>query len=90
MTDAINYTYDIDIYELWANMVVNNQVEGPFVGKYFTGFTSHKTTSPTPMGTKRSCSDITVKLSITSALRMYKASQEEIMRINFAQRTLMK
>ncbi|MBA2938928.1 ATP-grasp domain-containing protein [Paenibacillus sp. CGMCC 1.16610] len=46
MTDAINYTYDIDIYELWANMVVNNQVEGPFVGKYYTGFASHKNHLP--------------------------------------------
>jgi hypothetical protein len=42
MTDAINYTYDIDIYRLWANMVVYNRVEGPFVGKYYTGFASRK------------------------------------------------
>lgn len=42
MTDAINYTYDIDVYQLWANMVVNNQVEGLFIGKYNTGFASRK------------------------------------------------
>ncbi|MEV5025608.1 ATP-grasp domain-containing protein [Paenibacillus sp. LPE1-1-1.1] len=42
MTDAINFTYDIDIYKLWANMIVNNQVEGPFAGKYYTGFASKK------------------------------------------------
>ncbi len=42
MTDAINYTYDIDIYKQWANMVVHNQVEGPYVGKYYTGFASRK------------------------------------------------
>lgn len=42
MTDSINYTYDIDIYRLWANMVVYNRVEGPFVGKYYTGFASRK------------------------------------------------
>ncbi|WP_248929982.1 ATP-grasp domain-containing protein [Paenibacillus hamazuiensis] len=42
MTDAINYTYDIDIYRLWASMVVHNWVGGPFAGKYYTGFASRK------------------------------------------------
>lgn len=42
MTDAINYTYDIDIYAEWANMVVNNRVSGNFKGKYFTAYASRK------------------------------------------------
>lgn len=42
MTDAINYTYDIDIYAEWANMVVNNKVSGGFEGKYFTAYASRK------------------------------------------------
>lgn len=42
MTDAINYTYDIDIYQTWANMVVHNRVDGPYVGKYYAGFSSRK------------------------------------------------
>lgn len=42
MTDAINYTYDIDIYAEWANMVVNDKVGGPFKGKYFTAYASRK------------------------------------------------
>jgi len=37
MTDAINFTYDIDIYKKWASMVVNNNVGGPYWGKYYTG-----------------------------------------------------
>lgn len=42
MTDAINYTYDIDIYAEWANMVVSNRVSGGFEGKYFTAYASRK------------------------------------------------
>jgi biotin carboxylase len=42
ITDAINYTYDIDIYAEWANMVVNNQAGGPYKGKYFTAYASRK------------------------------------------------
>lgn len=42
MTDAINYSYDIDIYAEWANMVVNNCVSGDFKGKYFTAYASRK------------------------------------------------
>ncbi len=42
MTDAINFTYDIDVYAEWANMVVNNRVGGPFKGKYFTAYASRK------------------------------------------------
>lgn len=42
MTDAINYSYDIDIYAEWANMVVNNRVSGGFRGKYFTAYASRK------------------------------------------------
>lgn len=42
MTDAINYSYDIDIYGEWANMVVNNSVSGNFKGKYYTAYASRK------------------------------------------------
>ncbi len=42
MTDAINYSYDIDIYREWAQMVVNNAVGGPYKGRYFTGYASRK------------------------------------------------
>jgi ATP-grasp domain len=42
ITDAINFTYDIDVYAEWANMVVNNTVGGPFTGKYYTAYASRK------------------------------------------------
>lgn len=42
MTDAINYSYDMDIYREWAGMVVNNRVGGPFTGRYYTGYASRK------------------------------------------------
>lgn len=42
MTDAINYSFDIDIYALWANMVVRDEAGGPFKGKYFTAYASRK------------------------------------------------
>lgn len=42
MTDAINYTHDIDIYGEWADMVVHNRVSGDFRGKYYTAYASRK------------------------------------------------
>jgi biotin carboxylase len=44
MTDAINYSYDINIYEQWANLLVNNRVDvqKDYCGKYFTAFASRK------------------------------------------------
>ncbi len=42
MTDAINFTHDIDIYREWANMVVNGRIDGPFHGKYYTAYASRK------------------------------------------------
>jgi hypothetical protein len=42
VTDAINFVHDIDIYQEWARMVVNGKVDGPFNGKYFTGYSSRK------------------------------------------------
>lgn len=42
MIDAINYSFDIDIYAEWANMVVNNTVGGPYKGKYYTAYASRK------------------------------------------------
>lgn len=42
MTDAINYSYDMDVYREWAGMVVNNKVGGPFTARYYTGYASRK------------------------------------------------
>ncbi|MCR6498277.1 ATP-grasp domain-containing protein [Shinella sp. CPCC 101442] len=42
MTDAINYSYDMDVYREWAQMVVHNTVGGPFTGRYYTGYASRK------------------------------------------------
>jgi biotin carboxylase len=42
ITDAINYAYDIDIYALWADMVVNDRTGGPYQGSYFTAYASRK------------------------------------------------
>ncbi|WP_231574800.1 ATP-grasp domain-containing protein [Paenibacillus sp. FSL R7-0273] len=42
MTDAINYSYDVDVYKEWAGMVANNEVSGPYEGKYYTGYASRK------------------------------------------------
>jgi hypothetical protein len=42
MTDAINFSYNMDIYREWANMVVNGKVDGPFSGKYYTAYASRK------------------------------------------------
>jgi len=42
MTDAINFTHDMDVYQQWASMVAHNQVAGPFPGKYYTGYASRK------------------------------------------------
>ena len=42
MTDAINFSYDTDVYRLWADMVVRNKVDGPLSGRYYTGYASRK------------------------------------------------
>jgi hypothetical protein len=42
ITDAINYSYDIDVYQLWADMVVKDAGRGPGKGKYFTAYASRK------------------------------------------------
>lgn len=42
MTDAINFTHDMDIYREWASMVANGWIDGPFVGKYYTAYASRK------------------------------------------------
>jgi len=42
MTDAINFSYDIDIYKEWASMIVKDKVGGPYVGKYYTGYAGRK------------------------------------------------
>jgi hypothetical protein len=42
MTDAINFSYDMDIYREWACMVANGCVSGHFRGKYFTAYASRK------------------------------------------------
>ena len=42
MTDAINFSHDINIYKEWANMVTSNNVKVEPLGKYFTGYASRK------------------------------------------------
>ncbi|ASA26543.1 carboxylate--amine ligase [Paenibacillus donghaensis] len=42
MTDAINFSYDVDIYKEWAAMIVNDQMGGPYEGQYYTGYASRK------------------------------------------------
>ena len=42
MTDAINFSYDTNIYREWANMVVNNRIDRGYTGKYFTAYASRK------------------------------------------------
>jgi len=42
MTDAINFSHDINIYKEWANMVTSNNVKVEPSGKYFTGYASRK------------------------------------------------
>jgi len=42
MTDAINFSHDINIYKEWANMVVNNNAKVTPAGRYFTGYASRK------------------------------------------------
>jgi biotin carboxylase len=42
MTDAINFSYDVDVYKEWAGMIAHNEVGGPYEGKYYTGYASRK------------------------------------------------
>jgi hypothetical protein len=42
ITDAMNYAYDVDVYQLWADMVVNDAVAAPAKGKYFAAYASRK------------------------------------------------
>ncbi|MBW4084506.1 acetyl-CoA carboxylase biotin carboxylase subunit family protein [Paenibacillus sp. S150] len=42
MTDAINFSYDVDVYREWARMIVHNETGGPYEGKYYTGYASRK------------------------------------------------
>ncbi len=42
ITDAINYSHDVDIYQMWADMVVKDAVPEPSKGKYFTAYASRK------------------------------------------------
>ncbi|MDO3409418.1 ATP-grasp domain-containing protein [Saccharibacillus sp. CPCC 101409] len=42
MTDSINYSYDVDVYSLWAKMVVHGGCGDPPSGHYYTGYASRK------------------------------------------------
>ena len=42
ITDAMNYSYDTDVYAIWADMVVKDAAGGPYEGKYFTAYASRK------------------------------------------------
>ena len=35
ITDAMNYSYDTDVYAIWANMVVKDEAGGPVQGQIF-------------------------------------------------------
>jgi len=42
MTDAINYTHDVNVYRKWASLIVKKTVDNQPEGKYFTGYASRK------------------------------------------------
>ncbi|MBN9073281.1 MAG: ATP-grasp domain-containing protein [Rhizobiales bacterium] len=42
ITDAINYAYDVDVYRMWADMVVKDAAAPPAKGKYFAAYASRK------------------------------------------------
>jgi hypothetical protein len=42
MTDAINYSHDINVYKEWANMILRDDVIVVSQAKYFTGYASRK------------------------------------------------
>jgi len=42
MTDAMNYAYDVDVYGIWADMVVKDARDGPWTGKYYAAYASRK------------------------------------------------
>jgi carbamoylphosphate synthase large subunit len=42
MTDAINYSHDINIYREWANMITRDDVKVVSDAQYFTGYASRK------------------------------------------------
>jgi hypothetical protein len=42
ITDAMNYAYDVDVYQIWADMVVNDAAGGPYKGKFHAGYASRK------------------------------------------------
>jgi carbamoylphosphate synthase large subunit len=42
ITDAMNYSYDTDVYAIWADMVVKDAHPAAFRGRYFTAYASRK------------------------------------------------
>jgi hypothetical protein len=42
MTDAINYSHDINIYKEWANMITHDDAQIVSPAGYFTGYASRK------------------------------------------------
>jgi hypothetical protein len=42
ITDAMNYAYDVDVYAIWANMVVNDAAGVRATGKFYAGYASRK------------------------------------------------
>lgn len=40
--DMINYTYDVDVYSIWAEMLVNDKILVDIDRKYFVGYASRR------------------------------------------------
>lgn len=40
--DMINYTYDVDVYSIWADMVINDKTSVDINRKYFVGYASRR------------------------------------------------
>ncbi len=43
--DMINYTYDVDVYSIWADMIIHNKAFVDINRKYYVGYASRRNTS---------------------------------------------
>lgn len=42
MTDAINFSYDMNVYREWANLMINGRIDPPGEGKYYTAYANRR------------------------------------------------
>jgi biotin carboxylase len=42
MTDAINFSYDMDVYREWANLMINGRIDSLSDGKYYTAYANRR------------------------------------------------